>query len=968
MANERAVRIDGRCVNKRSRRLSVAIAATLAAQGALAQDAGLETVTVTGSRIPRADLTSNSPVSVVGSEELRQSASLEVEQVLETLPQVVGTFGASSNNPGTGTATVDLRGLGPSRTLVLVNGRRMVGAGTDGVVDLNSIPPALIDRVEVVTGGASAVYGSDAMAGVVNFIMKDNFEGLEFGGQVGGSEHGDSERYNIDLTIGSNFAEGRGNVVFYANYFDRAATYANARPWGRTSLVNAVDANGRAFLRPLVDADVNAPQTRFSAPAMQTSASGLTDPFGTPIGSFGIVLTDGGWRARVPADELSVSFDSTMQLPMERWQLWAMGSYEINEHVKFFSEVSYSNVQVTSVLSPVPLPSALIPNFRIDLNNPYMSGSLRDFLTATLDPTGARNGIVPINLERSTREMGRRTNLDDRDVWRLVAGIEGDLQFGQGLHWEAFYNYGRNDNTQTQGGGIHLNRFQQTWLVDPTNPAECADPSGPFGGCDVINVFDTGAMSQQTIDFLSVGMQNRTTVEQKQAGANIAGNLFHLPGGPLGVALGVEYREESAFFSPDNLYRTSEAVARSAGLKPAGGEYDVSEVFGEVRVPIISDLPFAHYLGVEAGARYSDYSTAGAVNSFKYGGEWAPIRDLRFRGLIQRAVRAPNVIELYRGGDNTAPQARDFCDITANPTQAEKDFCVVLGVPADAIDTFQQESTQIRAIVGGNPNLEEETSDTWTVGFVYQPSFVPNLSLTVDYYDIEIEDAIAIFGGGLSPTITACRQDLSLSNPFCVPLTTRGDDGQLRDVPLLNQNIAVMKTSGIDFRVDYRYDLARWGSLSWTLAGVHVKENSFQGSPVVAATDCAGYVGGGACTNADPKWRGVQRLSWDYGDMSVSLRHRYIGDVKNGRIAGALSTNSPIPNVPVLELGAVSYFDLSASWDITDDYTIYGVVDNVFDKSPAIIGNTDGRGFVNTDSQTYDVIGRYFSVGAKVRF
>lgn len=214
MANERAVRIEGRCANKRSRRLSVAIAATLAAQGALAQDAGLETVTVTGSRIPRADLTSNSPVSVVGSEELRQSASLEVEQVLETLPQVVGTFGASSNNPGTGTATVDLRGLGPSRTLVLVNGRRMVGAGTDGVVDLNSIPPALIERVEVVTGGASAVYGSDAMAGVVNFIMKDNFEGLEFGGQVGGSEHGDSERYNIDLTIGSNFAEeiGRAHV------------------------------------------------------------------------------------------------------------------------------------------------------------------------------------------------------------------------------------------------------------------------------------------------------------------------------------------------------------------------------------------------------------------------------------------------------------------------------------------------------------------------------------------------------------------------------------------------------------------------------------------------------------------------------------------------------------------------------------------------------------------------------------
>ena len=470
------------------------------------------------------------------------------------------------------------------------------------------------------------------------------------------------------------------------------------------------------------------------------------------------------------------------------------------------------------------------------------------------------------------------------------------------------------------------------------------------------------------LNFLSVGMVNRTTVEQKQAAANIAGNLFDLPGGPLGVALGVEYREESAQFSPDNLYRTSEAVARSAGLKPAGGKFDVSEVFGEVRVPIISDVPFAYYLGVEAGARYSDYSTAGAVNSFKYGGEWAPFRDLRFRGLIQKAVRAPNVIELYRGGDNTAPQARDFCDIAANPTQAEKDFCVVLGVPADAIDTFQQESTQIRAIVGGNPDLEEETSDTWTVGFVYQPSFVPSLSLTVDYYDIEIQDAIAIFGGGLSPTITACRANLTLDNEFCVPLTSRGDDGQLRDVPLLNQNIAVMKTSGIDFRVDYTFDLSDWGGLTWSLAGVHLKENSFQGSPVINPTDCAGYVGGGSCTNADPKWRGVQRITWDYNDWSLSLRHRYIGSVENGRIAGAKSTNSPIPNVPVLELGSVSYFDLSATWDINDDYTLYAVVDNLFDESPPIIGNTDGRGFVNTDSQTYDVIGRYFSIGARVRF
>lgn len=946
---------------------SATVATPLAAQETSAAADVLEQVVVTGSRIPRADIVSNSPVVVVSSEEMQLSAATQVEEFLDHLPQFVGTFGSNSNNPGTGTATVDLRGLGPSRTLVLVNGRRMVPASNDGVVDLNSIPPALVERVEVMTGGASAVYGSDAMAGVVNFILKENYEGVDFNAQYGGATEGDSYRKNFDLTIGSNFADDRGNVVFYANYYDREATYANARPWGATSYVNAVDANGRAYLRALVDEDVNAPLTRLSSPLFETRNTGLNDPFGTPIGSFGIVLTDGGWRARVPADEQSVSFDSTMQLPMERWQMSANGNYKLNDHVRLFAEASYSNIKVTSVLSPVPLPSALIPNFRIDLNNPYMPDDLRDFLTQTMDPTGALNGVVPINLQRSTRELGRRVSADDRNVWRIVTGFDGTL--GNGMKWEVFYNHGEQSNSQSQPGGVHLNRFQQVFLTNPADPTQCATPGGPFGGCSVINVFDTGGVTPQVVDFLSVTLLNTFKIQQEQIGASIAGSIFELPAGDLGVALGAEYREESAIFEPDNLYRTAEAVSRSAGLKPAGGSYDVSEIFGEVVVPILADIPGINYLGLEAGIRYSDYSTAGSVTSYKYGGEWGPIEGLRFRGLVQRAVRAPNIIELYRGGDNTAPQANDFCDIAANPTPAEKAFCVELGVPANAIDTFQQESSQIRAIVGGNPNLGEETSDTFTIGFVYQPPQLRNLSVTVDYYSIEIEDAIAIFGGGLAPTITACRQNPTLDNEFCVPLTSRGADGQLRDVPLLNQNIAELKTSGIDFAVNMNFILpGAWGGLKWGLAGVYVMENAYQGSPVVAAIDCAGFVGGGSCTNANPEWRGTQRLTWDRGPMTLSLRHTYIGEVENGRIAGALSTGSPIPNVPVLKLPAQNYFDLSGSWDFNDQYQVYAAIDNLFDKGPPIIGNTDGRGFVNTDSQTYDVIGRFFTIGARARF
>ncbi len=957
--------------------VAAAVAAVFAGSGALAQQTpgqqeevtrAVEQITVTGSRIPRADLISNSPVNILDTADIQLSGSLEVERLLDSLPQVVGTFGASSNNPGTGTATVNLRGLGSERTLVLLNGRRMVAASTNGVVDLNSIPPALIQRVEVVTGGASAVYGSDALAGVVNFILKDDFEGVEFSAQSGITGEGDARRLSFDLTMGTNFDEGRGNVVFYANYFDRNGIRDIARPWGATSFVNAVDGDGNAFLRELPQGDPNVPVARISAPELQTNNSGQTDPFGTPIGPLGVVTTDGGWRAYEQLrDQQTTPGDSTMQLPLERWQLSGIGTYDLTDNMRLFAEGMFSNVKVTSILSPIPLPTAIIPNFRLDTKNPFMPASLRDYINAQLDPTGELDGVVPINMQRSTRELGVRTNQDDRTVWRFVGGLQGDFQ--NDMSWEVFYNFGRNQNTTVQGGGLHLFRFQQALLVNPDDPTQCADPSGPGPGCSVLNLFETGGWTQDLVDFMGIGMVNRANIQSEQFGAGIAGNIAELPGGSLGIAGGVEYRSESAFFEPDNLYRSGEGVARAAGLQPTGGRFDVYELYGEAIIPIISDRPFAEYLGLEAGVRFSDYSTAGAVTSYKWGGEWAPHSDIRFRGLVQRAVRAPNVIELFRGGDNTAPQARDFCDVSANPTQAEKDFCVQLGVPANAIDTFEQESTQIRAIVGGNPDLNEEKSDTWTLGFVYQPSQVEGLTITLDYYDIEIKDAIDIFGGGLSSTIDACRQNLSLQNPFCVPLTTRGTDGQLRDVPLLNANIANISTRGIDFNLNYSFDLpGSLGQLDYALAGARVFENEFQGSPVVNPIDCAGFVGGGVCGFADPTWRGVQRFTWNYNEFQLSLRHRYIGSVENGRLAAARATGSTPPNVPVTEVGSVSYFDLTANWTIDDRYTLFAVIDNVFDRSPPIIGNTDGVGFVNTDSFTYDVIGRFFTVGVRARF
>jgi outer membrane receptor protein involved in Fe transport len=378
-------------------------------------------------------------------------------------------------------------------------------------------------------------------------------------------------------------------------------------------------------------------------------------------------------------------------------------------------------------------------------------------------------------------------------------------------------------------------------------------------------------------------------------------------------------------------------------------------------VPLLADLPFVHLLAFEGGIRYSDYSTAGGVVSWKAGGEYSPVDGVKFRGLYQRAVRAPNVVELFSGATNTAPQATDFCNATPQRTAAERSFCInSLGVPAAVIDVFQQENVQIRAITGGNPDLREETSDTFSVGVVLRPKMVPNLQITVDYYDIKIADAIGSFGGGLQQVINACRGNLSTSNIFCQPLAKRTPDGQLYDVPLLNANIASLKTKGVDFRLDYAHDLGSLGRVSYYLAGSYLIDAITQGSPIAAPINCAGYIGGGSCSTANPKWRFTQRLSWNVTDnFQLSLRHRYLGSAKDGRIAAAISTGAARPLLAVPETGTVNYFDLSFSLDIDETMNFFGVIDNLTDREPP---------FQLYERESYDVIGRRFTLGFRKRF
>jgi len=923
--------------------LSMAVMGSAMAQEPVAEEA--EAIVVTGSRIARPDVESNSPVNVISQDEIKYSSTVETEQLLNALPQAVAGAGAQSNS-GNGSATVNLRNLGTVRTLVLQNGRRIVGASQDGVVDLNMIPTSLISRVEVVTGGASAVYGSDAMAGVVNFVTKDDFEGFEIGGSYGISDEGDAERYNIDLTVGGNFADGRGNMVFHGSYYDRSMVKGSARDHATVFLADAI-VDGKPVLVP--SGNGVTPQGTIFSPQLV----GLKDPYGTTIGTAGIFFAPEGWRAYKASDGFNDRPYTNLQMPMQRWQGSVIGHYDVTDNVTAFWEGSYVHSKINSTLGAVPMSSSgFIPGFQLDLRNPYLDPTLRDFLSVNMDADG--NNLVPVNINRRLLDGGSRTSDQTRDFYRFVVGLKGDLT--DRLKWEVFYNQGQTKVTDVQGGGVLIDNFANGFLTNPNDPSKCAsaDPK-----CVVLNPFGLNSLTPEMMNYIYTDLTNITTIRQKQLGASLTGSLFSLPAGDVGISIGAEYRKESSAFDPDQLYIQGKALSRSAGLSKTAGSFDVAELYGELYVPILADMPGVELLAFEGGLRFSDYSTAGSVWSYKLGGEYSPFRGLKFRGLYQRAVRAPNVVELYSGKTNNAFQAVDFCNAGPERTTAERDFCVnTLGVPAAVADVFQQENQQIRAVTGGNPNLQEETSDTWSVGAVIRPDFVPNLQLTVDYYNIKIVDAIGSFGGGLQSVITACNANLSVDNVFCAPLRNRTPDGQLFDVPLLNANIANMKATGVDFRLDYRHNVGA-GSLNYYLAGTYLIDSITQGSPIANAINCAGYIGGGSCSTANPTWRFTQRLTWEMEKLQLSLRHRFIGSAKDGRIAGAKASGAATPLLAVPETGDVHYFDLGANYDVKENFSFFANVDNLFDRDPP---------FYLYERETYDAIGRRFTIGFRANF
>lgn len=947
-----------------------------------AEAEGGELIVVTGSRIARRDLETAAPVAVVNSEEFELSGSVNVESVINTLPQVVPGTTSFSNNPGDGTATLNLRGLGAARTLVLVNGRRWMFYNTAQVVDLNTIPQFLLESVDVVTGGASAVYGSDAIAGVVNFRLKD-VQGVEVGAQYSLTERGDGARYEIHGAIGSEFADGRGNATVYAEYYNRDSIFQGDRAFSNFALGGETDGAdlqqfGSSTLPSGVLRYLGGAQGNTGLPAGTEFGAAGTNGFGT-----GVVFDEPGNFRQRAGDLYNYAPVNYLQLPQERYLLGGYADYELGGGHRAYAEVSYVNNQVQAALAATPVTG----EFNVDL------ATVQPFLVAgdfaqlqaidaaetaqnALDGVSDDPGVVNLYIQRRIVETGLRENLDERNAFRVLGGITGPI--GSYLNYDAYYMYSRTRNANIQQGNISASLFQ----------------AGLDGTGTPINIFGPGTLTPEMVDAITIQAQNGDISSLQVATAVISGTFGDFAiteaSDPVGFAFGGEYRKVAAQFIPDTALASGDVIGFNAG-EPTDGSYDVRELFAEVAIPVRFGTAA---LDISGAARYSDYSSGniGGVWTYAGGVEFAPIPDIKFRAQYQRAVRAPNVGELFGGRSIGFPGATDPCAVAGAQNDATLNaLCIATGVaPGSVGDPNIRPNTQVPALFGGNANLSEETSDSYTIGLVVQPRFIPGLSITADYFNFKIEDAIATRGGGLNSTLNLCYNVVQdINSPFCQLIVgSRAGNGAITTAnpPVLVQdNTAKLEVSGIDLQISYGTSIpfslftdTGEQRLQLSFIGTWNEKNDLypvQGFDTV--NECAGRFGA-TCGEPTPEFKWTSRASFIDGPVTTSIRWRHVGSVTDDDDGLDYTQFNGIEKIDAYDL-----MDLTFSYAANESLTITAGVNNLFDTLPGvplfdangIVTNRpnslllgDNQEQANTYPSTYDVLGRDFFVSALVKF
>jgi len=783
----------------------------------------IEEIVVTGSRIRRRDFHSASPISTIDRDDLLFSGQATLEEMLNQMPQIMPDYSRTSNNPGDGTARLNLRGMGAGRTLVLLNGRRVAPSGIGSAIDVNNLPQSLIQRVEIITGGASTVYGSDAIAGVINFITRKDYDGFNLDTGIYTTERGDADMYELNIAYGHNFVNGRGNVTLFGGIYEREASYASDR--AITSVVYWDDWEGN-----VVEGGSN-----------RTPAGRIIFP-GADLGNGPVSVTfdpDGTPREFLDEDLFNFQQWTYLQTPLTRYSLGLMADYEISDRVELYVEAAFTNNQATQNLAPVPAVFFALVN----TDNPALVPEAQQVFN---DNYLVAPGLAGVVIGRRLVELDSRRIKTDRDYARFVGGMRGPA-FGD-WEFDAWVSYTKASEKEYYFNGASESRMLQGLLVDPLTD-QCFDPTG---GCVPLNIFGEGNLSAEGADFITItDLLNKTERTQKLASIVLTGPLFDSWAGTIDTAVGLEWRSDDGYFEASEALFTGDVMG-FGGAASVDGTEEVVEIYAEAIIPLARDLAWAEMLSLEIGGRYSKYKNAGGVETFKIGAEWQPFGALRFRTMSQRSVRAPNNSELFEEqqtitdffvGNNTND---DPCSASNDPIgNGNRDKCIAQGLAADQIGLF--EATPFYPTdytFGGNPNLKPEVSDTWTIGAILTPEKFSNWNATVDYYELTVEDTI----GGIIAFLV-CFDQQNTAGVFCENIVRDGT-GNVSAVSELITNRGKLKTRGVDTQLQYGGELPSGLALSggdahltvrfvWT----HTLSNSTQESIVSETYDCAGLYG-----------------------------------------------------------------------------------------------------------------------------
>ncbi len=924
----------------------------------------LEEMVVTGTRIKRTKRNTSLPTTVMTKEDIERTGELNLIDVVNELPQIgLGTFslGRARSNENTsftlgrqGMSTANLRHLGPLRTLSLINGRRAVNISDDFNFlnfDAATLPPALIERIDVTTGGASAIYGADAVSGVINYIMKEDFEGIVLDVQGGFSQRIDSERYAVSGTVGTNFHGGRGNIAIAAGTYDSDGLLFRDRDQAKKGLRfrSNPDNTGPNDGIPDQVAGTGLLFSQFGIP--NATIGTMTNLDGSPSATSNVLSfnPDGTPFIAIPGDQVIDGFltkndfggDSsetdTAVVPVTRHHVFARAHYDFSEWIRGELTTRWAQTQSSDEIGPVFARNASVDT--VQITNPFVTPEL----VTALGP-----GVTEFTFARQFDEFQPRRTEVTRNLVMIAPRLTG--RFSNNWEWDVIYRYGHTHDKLVKKNDLLESRYAQALdaVTDGMGNIVCSDPSH---GCVPLNPFGPeGTVTQEMVDFMRVDHTSTRTTDQHLLTGAITGDLFTLPSGPVLFAVGGEYRKDSIDFDPSDVYQNSAGFFGIQFL-PLKASRDVKEGFAELLVPVVDNLPWMQRLTVEGAVRVAEYEYAGTETSWGGRGEWVLNESIRFRGSRGRSVRAPQLAELFNPANRGAAFVTDPCDaLYVNENSNRTANCAALGIAQPFESNARSTTTNLQFT--GNPDLEVEKSDAWNVGVVLTPSYLPHFSLSVDYYEIKLKGGIVAMG--IQRILNDCVDLSSINNEFCGRVF-REPDGDIIEVSDTQVNASRISEKGLDVEARYGMNLdeafALPGFLHFRLLGTYVTTLEF----IRDAEDSDAEVVKLAGEFFYPKLRTNGNITYSLGPFTLNWQILRISSMKQSHIASS-EFRSPSG------VSAQWYHDMQMAYQWKDALNLYLGIDNVFDKDPPFHPSTyRGNGL-------YSIVGRYFYAGVRVSF